>query len=484
MAVSIKKNFLYSCLLTAANYIFPFITYPYVSRVLGVTNIGICNFVDSIINYYVLFAMMGIGVVGIREIASNKNDREKLNQTFNSLFLLNFVTTSIMLIGLIASIYLVPKLYEHRELMWFGALKLVFNYLLINWFYQGMEEFRYITLRSVAIKTLYVVGVFVFVHEQADYPIYYFLLVMMTVLNAVVNIAYSRKFVKLKVSGISITKYLKPFLTYGLYTLLISMYTSFNVAYLGFAAGETQVGYYTTATKICGILMALYTAFTNVMLPRMSSLVSEGEIDGFKVLLRRSFNCLVAFAIPIVIYTVAFAPEIVALISGKGYEPAVTPMRIVMPLILIIGYEQILIMQTLMPLKQDKAILRNSMIAAIVGVLLNLALVSRLQCVGSALVWISSECTLFVLSQITVTKAIGLRFPGMDFVKHTSCNLPLLAMLLAVDLVTESVVLRLAIGFVIMMAYGYVMNVSILKNQEIIKLLGDAKHYTRKLVGK
>jgi O-antigen/teichoic acid export membrane protein len=93
--VTLKKNIFYSTILTTANYIFPLLTYPYVSRVLGVDKIGICNFVDSIINYFVLFSMLGVGIVGIREIAKNKNDKECLNKTFNSLFFLNTLSTTI-----------------------------------------------------------------------------------------------------------------------------------------------------------------------------------------------------------------------------------------------------------------------------------------------------------------------------------------------------------------------------------------------------
>lgn len=475
MAKSIKKNFLYSSLLTTANYIFSFITYPYVSRVLGVTNIGICNFVDSIINYYILFAMMGVGVVGIREIASNRNDKEKLNKAFNSLFVLNFISTTIMLVTLIVSVFAVPKLYEHRELMWVGALKLVFNYLLISWLYQGLEEFRYVTIRSIAIKCIYVVGVFLFVHTKNDYPIYYFLMALMTMVNAVVNIVYSRKFVKYSFRGISIRRYLKPFLTFGLYTLLTSMYTSFNVAYLGFVSGETEVGYYTTATKICGILLSLYTAFTGVMLPRMSSLLSNGEIEKFKGLLARSFNILMAFAIPIAIFSMIMSPEIIRIISGNGYEGAIVPMRIVMPLIIIIGYEQILVIQALMPLKRDRVILCNSTIGAVVGIGLNLLLVSQLDSVGSAIVWIFSELTIFTLSQRAVTKAIGMGFPMKIFAKNLVCYVPMALLMLPLHDKEHSTIQIIVVGAVIMSIYCYILNVHILKNMEFMRLVGNAK---------
>ena len=129
---SIKTNFLYSSILTSANYIFPLITYPYVSRVLGVTNIGICNFVDSIINYFVLFSMMGVTIAGIREVARNKGDKEELNRVFSALFWLNTITTTIALFMLVGITLFVDQLRGHWQLMLIGALKLVMSYLLIE----------------------------------------------------------------------------------------------------------------------------------------------------------------------------------------------------------------------------------------------------------------------------------------------------------------------------------------------------------------
>ena len=129
---SLKKNIIYSSILTAANYIFPLVTYPYVSRVLGVDNIGACNFVDSVINYFILFSMLGISTVGIREISQARNDRTRLNKTFSRLFTINTISTSIVLIALLISTFTVPQLKENSHLMWIGVLKLVSNYLLIE----------------------------------------------------------------------------------------------------------------------------------------------------------------------------------------------------------------------------------------------------------------------------------------------------------------------------------------------------------------
>ena len=129
--MGIKKNFIYSTILTGANYIFPLITYPYVSRVLGVTNIGTCNFVDSIINYFILFAMMGISAVGVREIAGSSNDQNGQSRIFSSLLTLNAIATAIMLFILLIAIQIIPELHEHKELMYVGAIKLAANLFLV-----------------------------------------------------------------------------------------------------------------------------------------------------------------------------------------------------------------------------------------------------------------------------------------------------------------------------------------------------------------
>lgn len=177
------------------------------------------------------------------------------------------------------------------------------------------------------------------------------------------------------------------------------MYTSFNVAYLGFVANETEVGYYTTATKLYSILLALFTAFTGVLLPRMSSLLAENKLDEFKLLLQKSVNILFTFSIPVIIISTIMAPEIIQIIAGKGYEGAIIPMRIVMPLMLIIGYEQIMVIQTLMPLRKDKAILYNSILGATTGVLMNVLLVSTYKSIGSSIVWVTSELVVLTASQ-------------------------------------------------------------------------------------
>lgn len=464
---SIKTNFLYSSILTTANYIFPLLTFPYVSRVLGVTNVGIVNFVDSVINYFILFSMMGMSVIGIREIAKCKNCQEKLDETFNNLFWLNTLTTIGALFILLLVTYASPQLNAHWKMMLIGGLKLISNYLLIEWFYKGLEEFRYITVRSLVIKTLYVISVFLFVREQSDYQIYFLLITLMFTVNALINIIYTRHFIHWRFENVKVTLFLSPFLMLGVYLLLISMYTTFNMTYLGFICGETEVGYYATASKLYSILIALFTAFTGVMLPRMSSLLSEGKIEEFKDLVNRSVNILFSFSIPFIIFSEIFAPLIIEIIAGRGYEGAILPMRIMMPLMLIIGYEQILFVETLIPLKKDIAILRNSILGATVGIVLNILLVSTYASVGSSIVWLISEIVVLCGGQYLANKYICLNFPLKCLLKSVLANLPLIPLLYAISSM-HGIFMSISLAFVFLLLYIVIINTYIMPNQFVL----------------
>ena len=462
---SLKNNLFYSILLVLANYVFPFLTYPYVSRVLGVTGIGACNFVDSVINYFILFSSLGINTLGVREIAKHHGDRQSLNRTFSNIFLVNLILTGIMLLVLIIVTFAVPQLSCHKDLMLIGAFKLVFNCLLVEWLYKGLEDFRLITLRTIIVKLLYVASVFIFVRAASDVWIYYLLSSMMVVLNALINIFFAHSRVRLTFKGLSLYPVFKSMLALGIYAILTSMYTTFNVTFLGFVSGETEVGYYTTATKIYYLVMALFSAFTGVMLPRMSSLAASGDMEKFRSYYNLAVELLLGFSLPIIAWMIPMAGDIVGLIAGPGYEGAVAPMVIIAPLVFVVGYEQILVLQTLLPLGKDKIMLRNSIAGAVVGVALNVILVPSFASLGSSIVWISVECLILIVSQVSVNKEIHIGFPVLQLLKNILSYLPLVAMMAACLLIPAGAVVKVAGSLAVAALYIFVYQFVILKGR-------------------
>ena len=136
--MGVKKNIGFNLILTFCNYLIPLIVYPYISRVLEVNNVGSCNFIDSVINDFLLISMAGISSYGVREIARCKHDQQKLQTKFSSLIALNFILTVIALIILVICIYSVNEFTPYRKFLWVGVFKIIFNVFLIEWFYQGI----------------------------------------------------------------------------------------------------------------------------------------------------------------------------------------------------------------------------------------------------------------------------------------------------------------------------------------------------------
>ena len=413
---SIKKNFAYKSVLTLSTYLINFITFPYVARVLGVERIGLVNFVDNTVNYFLLFATMGVGLLGVREIAAVKEDKKRRDQVYSSMLALNLLFTLVSLGIYLLCISTIPKLCQYDELFYIGTAKILFTVFLVEWFFTGVENFRYITLRSILIKVLYIISVFLFVRDTSDYRLYFILTVGVVVLNALINQLYIRKFVRVRWNNIQLFKYLKQNVTLGIYTLMTSMYLTFNVMYLGLVPNNTEVGYYTTAFKLYSVILGFFTAFTNVMLPRMSSLLANGEKDRFQELVNRSFSVMATCCIPLILCSMIMAPQIVYILSGPGYEGAILPMRIIMPAAFAVGVAQVLAIQVLMPMKKDKVLLIASIIGAVVSLLINLLVVPSVKSVGSAVVLLCSEMGVtgmyvwYVLSQELILipiKAIG-----------------------------------------------------------------------------
>lgn len=467
---SLKKNFIYNAILTMSGYIFPLMVYPYVSRVLGVANIGACNFVDSIVEYFTILSMMGMNTIGIREIAKCKNDQQKLDNVFSQLFSLNTLTTITAIIILIIATNIVPKFAPYKDLLYIGVGKLFFNYMLINWFFQGLENFKYIAARTIFVKILFVISVFLFVKTETDVKLYYFLVALTWAGNGIINFIYAKKYVSFNFT-LKINKaIIGSFFILGVYWFMNSMYTTLNVAFLGFATNDIEVGYYTTANKLLTVIMTMFTALTSVMVPRVSVALKSNDNSEAKALIRKAINALMLFAIPLIFFVFPFSQELIYLMSGKGYEGATTPLQIMTPLFFLVGYDQIIVLQTLLPMGKDKNILRNSILAASVGIISNIFLTLNFGKNGSAIVLILAELSVLLSSQFCVTKYLGLKIPFKLIIKHIIGFSPIIIICYVIKYFINSYVISLIVSASIICCYIFLAGRFILKNSILTNL--------------
>lgn len=479
--MNIKRNIIYSSFLVAGNYIFPLITFPYISRVLGVENIGNINFVDSVVNYYIMFSMLGLNLLGIREIAKNKINREECSFVFSTLLTMNFIISILLILIYLITLIAIPQFSENRQLFYLGTIKLFFNIFLLEWLYKGLEDFKYITICNTLLRSCYVLCVLLFVRDTDDSRMYYMITVLLIVFSAIVNSTHSRKYVRYRfIYWADIKKYINPYFKLGIYLILTSTYTTFNVIYLGLVSSSKEVGFYVTALKIYTIILGLFTAFTNVMMPSMSVLLAKNDMQSFRNLIIKSFSIFLSIGFLLVSLLVTLGPEIINIVAGSGYEGSIIPMRIIAPLILVVGCAQIIAIQVLIPLGKDNVVLRNSVIGAIVGLFLNVLLVPYYGAVGTSITLFCSEIsvTIMLLSYIVKTRIFAI--PWREIFKQYVWALPYCAICLLIRnvlFVDYNVIYIISLSCFFCLIYFAIIQCVVLKNSTFINLFCKCREY-------
>lgn len=471
---NLKRNFIYNSILTLSGYVFPLLTFPYISRVLGANNVGIVNLVLSIVDYYILFSTLGLSIVGLREIARCK-DRNQINLVFSQLVSLHIILTAIVFAIYCISIICIPTFEKYSPLYWIGGLKIIFNVFLIEWFFQGLQDFKYITYRSLFVKTLYVIAILTFVRTRNDYTIYFAITIAQIVINSIINWQYSKKLVTYRFSINGLKYYIKPLISWGINIILLSFYTTFNVMYLGFVAGPLYVGYYTTATKIYTIILSLLQAYNGVFIPYLSSLQSQGNIAEFKNTINKSFTIVSSLSIPLVVLCYCLAPEIIDVIAGKEFLPAIYSFRIMVFQILIIGISQITNSQILLSLKKDKEILISTLIGSIICITIIALFAEKYKDIAASYAVTISHIVEFFFLLYYAKRSLDFRFPIKDFIFWALLTVPMIFICRYIKNNIETSIMTCVIATLLSLIY-YLPIIYYIKKKEFVNHLHKNPH--------
>ncbi|PTQ99329.1 O-antigen/teichoic acid export membrane protein [Mucilaginibacter yixingensis] len=466
--MSVKKNFLFNSVLLVSQYIFPMLVFPYITRIFGASTLGLVSFVDGICDYFVLFSALGLTITGIRAIARANGNKEELSKTFSELFSIHLITTTLFLIFYTILIFTVPKMRISNELFLISIAKLFFNVFLVEWFYRGIENFKFITVRTILIKAIYVVLVFVFVKTKNDFTIYYILTCSVIVLNSIVNFLNTKGKVSIHFRNLNLKQHLPSFFNIGIYILVTSMYTTLNIGFLGFASNNTSVGYYSTSSKIFMIVLGFFSALNTVLIPRLSSLIVGDDQRTFLDLIHKSLNVVITFSFPIVFCGFMLAKSIIYIISGPGYDGAVLCFKLIIPLIFILGLAQIFANQILMTIKKDKELLKASIVGAICGITLNFILVPHYKEVGTSIVLLISEITVTAILYSYVIKFTEFRLPVKKILVNIVLSIPYIIISFITMAIFSKPIVVLAIAGSVSGLYFILSQLFILKNQLLL----------------
>lgn len=423
---SIRRNFVMNALLAMSGIVFPLISFRYASRILMPEGIGKVSLATSLIAYFTMFAQLGLPTYGIRACAAVRDDRKALSRTVHELMSINLVTMLVSYLVLAAALLAVPKLAEERLLYAVMSVSILLNSIGMEWLYKGLEQYTYMTVRSLAFKVIALGALFLLLHHQEDYVIYGGITIFAAAASNLLNLVHARKYIDFRrPEGCDWKRHLKPVLIFFAMSCAATIYTNLDTLMLGFMTTDTDVGYYDAAVKVKHVLVTLVTALGAVLLPRSAWYVEQGRMEDFRRMTQKALRFVLLAASAVVLYFILYARECILVLSGEAFLPAVPAMWIIMPTVLLIGLTNVIGMQTLVPLGKEKIVLQSEIAGAVTDLILNLLLIPRYKAAGAAIGTLAAEAVVLAVQYAALRKELK------AFVREYEWGRLLVALLLA-----------------------------------------------------
>lgn len=460
-----------NAILTMSSFIFPLITFPYISRVLLPVGTGKVSFATSLVSYFLMFSQLGIPTYGIRACAQVRDDREKLTRTAHELLFINIVMSIVSYIVLFIAIFTVPKLQDEKLLYVVISFTIFLTAIGMEWLYKALEQYTYITIRSIIFKFIALIAMFLLVHEQKDYVIYGGISILASSASNVFNFLYVHRYISMKpIGGYDLRRHFKPTAVFFAMACATTIYTNLDTIMLGFMATDADVGYYNAAVKVKSILVSIVTSLGTVLLPRASYYVEHDMKDAFNKITKKALNFVFLIALPLMIYFILFARECIYFLSGSEYGNAIIPMQIIMPTLLMIGITNVLGIQILVPLGREKIVLYSEIAGAVVDVIINALLIPKYTSAGAAVGTLVAEAAVLLVQYIALKDLVGSAFATISYWKIILALVPCSIMSLGMKLFKIGNFWTLAFSAVIFFGiYGCILMISREKlTQEIV----------------
>lgn len=480
-AHSVKLNFVMSAILRMSAFIFPLITFPYVSRILGAEGNGKITFTSSVISYFSMFAQLGIPTYGIRVCAACRDNPQKFNKTVQELLLLNSITVIISYLTFVVCILTIPKLQETRSLLIISSTSILLSAIGMEWIFQALEQYSYITIRNLLFKIVSILLMFCFVHKPEDYIVYGAINVVGTCGSNIFNVIYAGRFLDRKpIGNYNLKRHIKPILNFFMLTVSISVYTSMDSVMLGFMSSDAEVGYYAAATKMKTIVVSTVTTLGTVLLPRMSNFIAQSKLDDFYKMIKKSFNFIFIVAISMSVFCMIISKTMILFLAGTSYTPAIAPMQIISWTIIFIALSNITGMQVLVPTGREKYTTISTVYGAIVNLIVNAIAIPRYGAVGAAMGTVIAEFIVLAVQIVYLRLELLQMLKGIQYIKIIiSLTLALLILLIFNRVVTmQNLLLNICLSAAVY--FGVYFIVLLLTKEKLVYQY--YKYYEKKII--
>lgn len=405
---STKKNIAYNAIYQILILIVPFVTAPYISRVLLPEGVGTYSITTAIAKYFVLFAMLGMANYGNRTIAKVRDSKVQLSNTFWSLIMFQGIVSITVII--IYIIYMIIQGIPKYGLSSLCQLPYIFSSLLeVSWFFYGTEQFRFMVNRNVIIKVLSTLGIFLFVKSPTDVWIYVLISSLSLFLGQLCLWPFLLKevyFVWPKFE--EIISHLKPNLILFVSVVAVSIYTLMDKIMLDFFSDRVQIGYYENTEKVFNLCINFIGAIGAVMLPKISNLI---EKDKNKVInyIDKSMRYIMIFSIAISFGMMAISKEFSVLFFGEEYSACGNMIFVISIAVIFYSWENILRTHYILPIGKDEIFVKGTICAAIVNFILNLFLIPFFGGLGAVIGTVSAQVAEAIYQSIRLKKVLKIK---------------------------------------------------------------------------
>ncbi|MCY7025076.1 flippase [Streptococcus sanguinis] len=383
----VLKNYLYNLSYQLLIIVLPVITTPYITRVFSSSALGSYGYYNSIVTYFILLATLGVANYGTKEISGH---RKEVQKTFWGIYSLQVLATCLALVLYIAVCLIIPSM--NNLIAYILGFSLLSRGLDISWLFQGMEDFKKITVRNTAVKLLGVASIFIFVKKPSDLYLYIVLLVGYDLLGQLSMWLPAREHIGRPHLDIVYAKqHIKPVILLFLPQIAISLYITLDRTMLGALSSTTDVGIYDQALKFLNILLTIVTSLGSVMLPRVSNLLSSGNQKAVNKLHEMSFLVYNLVIFPMVAGILIVNKDFVNFFLGKDFQDARYAIAIMVFRMFFIGWTNIMGIQILIPHNKNREFMLSTTIPAFFSVGLNILLIPSLGYIGASIVSVSTE---------------------------------------------------------------------------------------------
>lgn len=477
MAKSIKTNFVFNLINTISGLLFPLITFPYASRIIMPEGIGQIQFYTSIINYIVLFTSIGIPLYGIREIARVRDNERDLARTTVEILSLNLLLNIFGYIAVFIICLAVDRISENIPLFLILSTSILLTSIGCSWFYSGIEDFKYITIRGLFIKILCVLYLFLVVKTKDDLLFYGLYTVIGSIGNNILNFTRLRKYIQfssIRFRDLDILRHIKPAFSIFVFNLVTSIYLNLDKVMLGFIKSDEDVGYYTAATNLSHILLYAVISLGTVLLPRASNLVKNNQLDEFARLSNKAYHFVLLIALPIALGCICLSRPLIFLFCGEAFAPSILTLQIITPIIFFIGISNIIGMQVLYPLGKIKIVTICTCFGATANFICNLIFIPFYSQNGAALATVFAEFIVSLSLIIIGHKYIPFKIFNLSILRYTcSAILMFLSCSLVLNYLPSNLIQIIIIP--ILGAVIYIVILTLFKDAVVFELLNIIK---------